>query len=180
MNKAVFLDRDGVINKEVNYLHKKEDFQFTENCIEALKILQSHGYLLFIITNQAGIGRGYYSEQDFEQLTQWMLGVLNKNGVKINDVKFCPHHPEHGLGKYKTQCSCRKPEIGMLTPLIEQYNIDVNNSILVGDKISDITAGKNANISSLILVESGHDLPKAIPDAVTEVHKNLYQFAISL
>jgi len=179
-NKAVFLDRDGVINKEVNYLHKIKDFEFTENCIEALKMLQSNGYLLFIITNQAGIGRGYYTEVDFHTLTNWMLLQLKKHGINITDIQFCPHHAKEGKGVYKIDCECRKPKAGMITHLIERYNIDVQNSILIGDKLSDIEAGKVANIKNLILVQSGHELPSIIPSSVNEVHENLASFAASL
>jgi len=179
-NKAVFLDRDGVINKEVNYLYKITDFEFTKNCIEALLLLQKQGYLLFIITNQAGIGRGYYSEDDFHKLNDWMLLELKKHGVKISDVKFCPHHAKEGKGKYKVDCECRKPKTGMITPLIEKYDIDVEKSILIGDKMSDIDAGKAAHINHLVLVKSGHKLPTDIPTSVSAVYDNLNAFAASL
>ena len=171
--KAVFLDRDGVINKEVNYLHKSEDFEFTENCISALKALQLNGYLLFIITNQAGIGRGYYSEKDFNILNEWMLAKLAEHNVVIHQVMYCPHHAEHGIGDYKIDCECRKPKTGMITPLINKFNIDTSNSILIGDKISDVEAGFNANIGTLLLVESGHKLPTHIPEYVQSVYRNL-------
>ena len=179
-NKAIFLDRDGVINKEVNYLHKIKDFEFTEGCIEALKTLQSHGYLLFIITNQAGIGRGYYTEDDFHQLNNWMLTELTKHDVTITEVRFCPHHPEQGIGKYKLNCECRKPKTGLITPLIEKYNIDTSKSILIGDKMSDIEAGYAAKISTLILVRSGHELPCNIPPLVGGVYENLADVANNL
>jgi len=175
-NKAIFLDRDGVINKEVNYLFKSKDFEFTKNCIQALKTLQENGYLLFIITNQAGIGRGYYTETDFHKLNDWMLAKLANNGVNITEVMFCPHHAEHGLGQYKIDCDCRKPKTGMITPLIESYNIDTSKSVLIGDKMGDIDAGLNAKISTLILVESGHELPKIIPKHVNHVYKNLADY----
>ena len=178
--KAIFLDRDGVINKEINYLHKIEDFEFTENCISALKILQAHDYLLFIITNQAGIGRGYYTESDFHHLNDWMLAILEEQDINITEVQFCPHHAEHGVGEYKIDCECRKPKAGMLISLIEKYHIDIENSILVGDKLSDIGAGEIAKINTLVLVKSGHKLPENIPTSVNGVYKNLAEFADSL
>jgi len=178
--KAVFLDRDGVINKEINYLHKIKDFEFTENCIDALKTLQSNNFLLFIVTNQAGIGRGYYTESDFHQLNNWMLTTLEKQNVKITEVQFCPHHAEEGIGEYKIDCECRKPKAGMLTSLIEKYQIDTENSILIGDKLSDIGAGELAKIATLILVKSGHKLPDNIPASVNCVYKNLAEFTDSL
>lgn len=180
MNKAIFLDRDGVINHEVNYLHKIEEFEFTPKCVEALQKLQSAGYLLFIVTNQAGIGRGYYTESDFEKLNKWMCDKLLSYGVKITGVAYCPHHPEQGLGNYKMKCECRKPEPGMLLPFIEKFRINTESSILVGDKLSDIFAGEKANIGRLILVKSGHKLPDSIPSNVCGVYQNLYEFACSI
>jgi len=178
--KAIFLDRDGVINKEINYLHKIKDFEFTDSCIHALKTLQSHGYLLFIITNQAGIGRGYYTEEDFHLLNNWMLTFLEKQNINITEVQFCPHHAEHGIGEYKINCECRKPKAGMLNVLIDKYDIDTENSILVGDKLSDISAGEIAQIGTLVLVESGHKLPENISTSVNGVYKNLAEFSDSL
>ncbi|MGJ8694378.1 MAG: D-glycero-beta-D-manno-heptose 1,7-bisphosphate 7-phosphatase [Thalassotalea sp.] len=173
LKPAIFLDRDGVINKEINYLHKIEDFEFTQGCISALQKMQASGYLLFIITNQAGIGRGYYTEEDFHTLNTWMLNTLKKNNIHITEVRFCPHHPTNGIGEYKIDCNCRKPKTGMLKPLIDNYQIDTQKSILIGDKLSDITAGESANISTLILVKSGHKLPEHIPPKVDYVLNNL-------
>jgi len=172
--KAVLLDRDGVINKEVNYLYRKEDFEFTNNCIDALLRLHQAGYLLFVITNQAGIGRGYYTESDFNILNDWMVETLAEKGVVITDVMYCPHHPQHGQGKYKLDCDCRKPKTGMIMPLVEKYNLDTAKSVLIGDKISDVESGFRAGIGTLLLVESGHKLPESIPGYVNGVYHNLH------
>ena len=151
MKKALFLDRDGVINKEKNYLYKIEDFEFIDGVFETCKYFQDKGYLIIIITNQAGIARGYYNEDDFWKLTDWMKKEFDKKGIKITDVYFCPHHPE-----FTGECECRKPKPGMLIESIKKYNIDVNNSILVGDKNSDIEAGKKVGMKKLFLVNTGH------------------------
>ena len=165
LNKAVFLDRDGVINEEVNYLHKSEDFKFLPNVFSTLQEYLAKGYLIIIITNQAGIGRGYYTEHDFDILTQWMLQQFAEHNISISGVYYCPHHPSAGLGKYKQNCACRKPQPGMIKQAVKEHNIDVSQSILFGDKISDIEAGKNAGIKTNILVETGHDLTQKERDA---------------
>ena len=104
MNKAVFLDRDGTINVEKNYLHKIEDFEFLSGVIEGLSLLNNSGYKLIIITNQSGIGRGYYTENDFITLNNWMLDVLKSNGIIISKVYYCPHLPDAKIEKYRMDC----------------------------------------------------------------------------
>jgi D-glycero-D-manno-heptose 1,7-bisphosphate phosphatase len=149
MQKAVFLDRDGVINKEKNYLYKIEDFEFIDGVIPALKYLQDKKYLLFIITNQSGINRGYYSIQDFHKLTSWMLQKLSQQNITIQEVKFCPHKPDEN-------CNCRKPKIGMIEDILKKYDIDLKQSWLIGDKKSDIQTAYNIGIKNTIQVKSGH------------------------
>lgn len=151
MKKALFLDRDGVINKEYSYVHKAENFEFIEGVFEALKKAQEKGYLLIIVTNQAGIGRGYYLEDDFFRLTEWMIEAFKSHGVHIDRVYHCPHGPDDG-------CECRKPEAGMIKSAAADFNIDLENSWLVGDKESDIEASIKAGIKNHILVRSGHKI----------------------
>ncbi len=158
MNKAVFLDRDGVINIDHGYVSKAAEFEFIEGVFEACRYLQSLGYLLIVVTNQSGIGRGYYTEQDFTDLTRWMLSEFNQNGVDITDVYFCPHHPKHALPMYQIECDCRKPEPGMLLNAIEKYKIDPKKSVMIGDKISDVQAGHAANIATTVLLQCGQAL----------------------
>jgi len=153
MNKALFLDRDGVINKEKNYLYKIEDFEFIDGIFETCKYFQEKGYLLFVITNQAGIARGKYTENDFKILTEWMIKEFDKENIKISKIYHCPHHPD-----FSGECACRKPNIGMLTKAQKDFNIDMKNSILVGDKSSDIEAGLRSGIGKNILVRSGHKI----------------------
>ena len=149
MQKAIFLDRDGVINKEKNYLYKIDDFEFIDGVFESLAYLQSLGYKLFIITNQSGIGRGYYTKEDFNTLTSWMLDEFGQNGIEISQVELCPHSPE-------TNCKCRKPNIGMIDNILQNYKIDLQNSWLIGDKSSDIQCAINAGIKNSIQVKTGH------------------------
>ncbi len=156
MKKAIFLDRDGVINLEKNYVHSIDDFTFIEGVFKACRVFQKYGYLLVVITNQSGIARGYYSENDFHVLSDWMLGQFEMNGIKISRVYYCPHHPVHGIGSYKIKCSCRKPKPGLLFKAKKDFNIDLAGSILVGDMESDIEAGLNAGIKLNCLIKSGH------------------------
>jgi len=157
MKKAVFLDRDGTINEEINYLYRSEDFKFINGAVEAIKILNQAGYLVIVMTNQAGIARGYYTEEDLVKLHNYIDDELEKNNAKIDAYYYCPHHPEHGLGKYLTECSCRKPEIGMFEKAKLQFDIDKANSYMIGDNAGDILAGKAFGIKT-ILVNTGHGL----------------------
>ncbi|WP_258238381.1 D-glycero-beta-D-manno-heptose 1,7-bisphosphate 7-phosphatase [Arcobacter sp. CECT 8983] len=149
MTKAIFLDRDGVVNVEKNYLYKIEEFEFIDGIFESLKKIQSLGYKIFIITNQSGISRGYYSVDDFEKLTSWMLEEFRNNEIVISQVEFCPHGPNDN-------CLCRKPKSGMIDKILKNYDIDLKNSWLVGDKSSDIECAQHAGISNTIQVKSGH------------------------
>ena len=137
MNKAIFLDRDGTINVEKNYLYKIEDFEFLPGVVDALKKLQQAGFLLIIITNQSGIGRGYYTEVDFQKLNSWMIDTLKKQGVFITDVYFCPHLPDAQVEKYRKDCNCRKPKLGMYEQAVIDHNITLSKSYAIGDKIRD-------------------------------------------
>ena len=155
-NKAVFLDRDGVINLEKDYVYRISDFVFIDGVFEACIKLIHAGYKIIIITNQAGIGRGYYTEQDYLDLTDWMLEQFRLHGIDITAVYHCPHHPEHGLGDYLRACQCRKPEPGMLLLAADEHELDLASSILVGDKLSDIQAAKTAGVGRCFLVKTGH------------------------
>jgi len=145
MKKAIFLDRDGIINIDRSYVYKKEDFEFCDGVFEALQYFISLGYQLFIVTNQSGIGRGYYTQEDFEKLTSWMLDEFTCKDIKITKVYYCPHAPEE-------KCGCRKPKIGMFQKAQEEFKIDMKNSWIIGDKSSDIQAGQNAGIEKTIFV----------------------------
>jgi D-glycero-D-manno-heptose 1,7-bisphosphate phosphatase len=156
--KTIFLDRDGVINKEKNYLHKIEDFEFLNGVFEACQYFMSLNYKIIITTNQSGISRGYYTEIDFQIITDWMINEFMKNNVSILDVFYCPHMPN-------SNCLCRKPKPGMLIDAKDLYGIDMQNSWMIGDKEDDISAANSAGISNTILVKSGHKINVADSNA---------------
>lgn len=169
MNKAVFLDRDGTINVEKHYLYKIEDFEFLPGVIEGLKLLQEAGYLLIVITNQSGIGRGYYSEEDFNILNHWMLETLEENGVTVNAVYYCPHLPDAQVEKYRKECECRKPKLGMFLQAIEDFEIDLNKSYAIGDKIRDCAICKESSCCGFLIYDNEK------PDVIESVKKGEYQ-----
>lgn len=148
MKKALFLDRDGVVNVEKNYLYKIKDFEFIDGIFDLCKHYQQLGYMIFIVTNQSGIARKYYSEEDFHLLTEWMIDEFKKRGIIINRVYYCPHHPE-----ISGACSCRKPEPGMILQAQEEFDIDLADSLMIGDKERDIEAALNAGIKERYLFD---------------------------
>lgn len=148
--RALFLDRDGVINIDYGYVCKPEEFEFVEGIFELVAHAKRIDYLVVIVTNQAGIGRGYYSETEFHALTEWMKAQFIENGGLIDAVYFCPCHPEHGIGKYRRECNCRKPAPGMLLQAQCDLDIDMASSIFIGDKPSDMAAGLSAKVGTLL------------------------------
>tara|TARA_B100000787_G_scaffold168985_1_gene158958 strand:- start:2542 stop:3069 length:528 start_codon:yes stop_codon:yes gene_type:complete len=149
--KTIFLDRDGVINQDIGYLHKIEDCNFINGVFKACKYFKSLGYQIVIVTNQSGISRGYFSEKDFQILTNWMTDQFERNNIKILDVFHCPHSPE-------SSCDCRKPNPGMLISAKKKYGIDMDKSWMIGDSERDIRAANLAGIKKTILVRSGHEV----------------------
>jgi D-glycero-D-manno-heptose 1,7-bisphosphate phosphatase len=145
-SRALFLDRDGVINHDSGYTSVADSFKFIDGIFDLCRAAKQLGYLLIVVTNQAGIGRGYYSEQDFLTLTQWMRDRFEQEGAPITDVFHCPCHPEHGVGQYKTDSFDRKPNPGMLLRAAEIHRINLGRSILIGDKDSDMQAAMKAGV----------------------------------
>ena len=143
--KAVFLDRDGTINEDFGYVCQLEDLKFLPNVVAGLKLLQARGYKLIIITNQSGIARGYYSIDDYHKLTSHMLKTLKEEGVRIDDIYYCPHGPEE-------RCSCRKPSPKMVIDAAEKHNIKLEESFFVGDKEADIRTGKAAGCKTIMVL----------------------------
>ena len=150
--KALFLDRDGVINADTGYVHKPEDFHFLPGVFDALRQAREKGYLLVIVTNQSGIGREHYTEDDFHALNAWMLERFREAGIEIAGVYFDPTHPTQGRGKYKRISPDRKPAPGMILKAALEFDIDLAASALVGDNESDIAAGIAAGVGQIILI----------------------------
>jgi len=165
MKKALFLDRDGVINVEKNYLYKIEEFEFVDGIFELCRYYCSLGYLIIVITNQSGISRNYYTENDFNILTSWMLDKFIKNKVNIDKVYFCPHHPN-----ISGECSCRKPKAGMLFDAQKEFDLDLKNSILIGDKERDIESGISAGLKETYLFDESK---KIIDSKANKIVSNL-------
>ena len=155
MTVAAFLDRDGVINVDHGYVSRWEDFEFLPGVPEALLSLEKAGYQLIVISNQSGIGRGFYSETDLEELNRRIAHHLQEHwAIEMTGFYHCPHHPTDALGDYLTRCECRKPAPGMILRAAEEHNIDLAGSLLVGDKRSDIEAGKAAGVGRLFHVST--------------------------
>ncbi len=149
--RALFLDRDGVVNADHGYVHRPDQFQFVDGVFELCRAARERGYLLVIVTNQSGIGRGYYSQRDFDELTRWMRGEFAAHGLSIDGVYFCPYHPRHGKGAFRRESDCRKPQPGMLLEAAQELGIDLAASVFVGDKTSDISAGVAAGVGCNLL-----------------------------
>jgi len=165
MTSAVFLDRDGVINVDHGYISSWEQFEFLPGASEALRALQDAGYLLIIVSNQSGIGRGYYSERDLETLNQAIAEHLDGTlGVTLSGFYHCPHHPTEAAGEFRQQCDCRKPAPGMIQQAVFDHGIDVKTSLLVGDKDSDIEAGRAAGVARLFKVVDSLQSGASAPD----------------
>ncbi len=153
--KACFLDRDGVLIKDVNYLSSPDQVQIFSESIRALKILQENQYKIIVVTNQAGVARGYFSESSIFKVHEEIDRQLLMYGLKIDAYYYCPHHPEGKVEEYSINCDCRKPMPGMILNAVQDFNLDLSNSFLIGDKLSDLLAAKNAGCTGL-LVETGH------------------------
>jgi len=166
--RTIFLDRDGVINKEVNYLHKVEDFIFIDGIFDICHHFENLGYKIVVVTNQSGIFRGLYNENDFQKISDWMLDQFKLNNINILDIFHCPHGPE-------SKCRCRKPKAGMLYKAQKRYGIDLKNSWIIGDSETDIEAGINAGISNTILLaKSSSSKAKYLANSIKEIKKIIH------
>lgn len=180
--RAVFLDRDGVIIKDKGFVHRVEDVEFIPGAVEAIRQLHDHGFLVVVVTNQSGIGRGYYTEQDFLRVTDFINKELVRAGTRIDATYFCPHHPTEGIGPYRVECECRKPKSGMLRRAAQELNIDLRGSFMVGDRDVDVLAGLGAGVRPIHIATglapvTGTALCSQAPNlaaAVSIICKNVY------
>jgi len=164
VKRALFLDRDGVINEDTGYVHRIDEFRFVEGIFDLCRAAIAADLSIFVVTNQAGIGRGLFSEEQFHTLNSWMVARFADQGVKIDKVYFCPHHPEHGIGQYKRDCFCRKPNPGMILRARDDHGICLQNSVLIGDKEWDIIAAKMAGVGTTILISVADAQPSQKPE----------------
>ena len=153
--KALFLDRDGVINVNYGYVHTAEQTDWVPGIFELCATARDAGYVLVVVTNQAGIARGYYSEAEFLDYTRWMHGEFAERGLEILATLYCPHHPEAGLGAFRTRCDCRKPAPGMFIVASEFLGLALGDSVMVGDKESDLVAASLAGVPKRFLIDPG-------------------------
>ena len=145
LNKALFLDRDGVINIDHGHVHRVENFDFIDGIFDLCRLAQQKGFLIIVITNQAGIGKGLYTEEVFHKLNSWMIDQFEQNEIKISKTYYCPHNPENN-------CFCRKPKPGLILDAIEDFLINKEKSIFIGDKFSDFQASREAKIGKFFFV----------------------------
>ncbi|MBR0649981.1 HAD family hydrolase [Roseomonas terrae] len=164
---ALFLDRDGVINDDSGYVYRIEDFRFRDGIFDLCAAAQAAGLSLVVVTNQAGIGRGYYTEADFHRLTEWMLAQFRDRGIALAGVEFCPDHPDHGIGAYRRDNPRRKPGPGMILDACARMRIDARSSLMIGDRATDMLAGRAAGIGTLILIPADRaEADAAPPDTI--------------
>lgn len=157
--RALFLDRDGVVNHEVGYLHRTEDVRFVDGIFALCRTAQTLGYRVVVVTNQSGIARGYYSVAQFDQLMDWMRAEFRRHGAHLDAVYHCPFHPEHGIGEFKRESDDRKPSPGMLLRAAADFALDLSASILIGDRCSDIAAANTAGLRQAFLIAGTEPAP---------------------
>jgi len=160
MNKAVFLDRDGTINKDVNYLNHPDQVELIAGSAEAVKLLNDNGFMVVVITNQSGVARGIIDEEKLPLIKKRLCSLLKESGAKIDGYYYCPHYPEGKIKKYAIKCDCRKPQPGMLKSAAEDLDIDLGKSYVVGDKICDVELGRNGGAVA-IMVKTGYGAAEA-------------------
>lgn len=180
MHRAVFLDRDGVITVDHGYTHRVEDFALVPGSAQGLARLQRAGWRLVVVTNQSGIARGLYSNDDYERFTAHMRAALAAEGVRLDAVVHCPHLPDATVAAYRLQCDCRKPAPGMLLSAARELSLDVPASAMVGDRLSDVQAGRAAGVARCLLVRSGQPLSHGDEQQADAVYADLGRCAEAL
>lgn len=177
LQRAVFLDRDGVVNVDLGYVHRVADFRFVPGSDAAMAQLQAAGWRLVIVTNQSGLARGLYSMADYERFTAHLHGRLADIGVRVDAVLHCPHLPDAAVDSYRLDCDCRKPGPGMLLRAARELSLDLAASVIVGDRLTDVQAGRAAGVGRCVLVRSGHPLEPGDAPQADAVYDDLAAFA---
>jgi D-glycero-D-manno-heptose 1,7-bisphosphate phosphatase len=180
MRRAVFLDRDGVINVDHGYTHRIEDLQFIAGSPEAMALLHGAGWRLVVVTNQSGIARGLFSSEDYERFTAHLRAQLQARGVHLDAVFHCPHLPDAAVAAYRQACDCRKPGPGMLLRAARELTLDLAGSVIVGDRLSDVQAGRAAGVGRCVLVRSGQPIDADEARQADGVFDNLAAYAQTL
>jgi D-glycero-D-manno-heptose 1,7-bisphosphate phosphatase len=158
LKPAAFFDRDGVINLDHGYVGNPDRFELVEGAARAIRLCRDAGYLVFVVTNQAGVAHGHYEEDDVKSLHDHMRALLAAAGARLDDIRYCPHHPEAKRPAYRQACSCRKPEVGMILELAKSWPVDLAHSFLIGDKESDLEAASRAQMQGFLYREGPLDL----------------------
>jgi D-glycero-D-manno-heptose 1,7-bisphosphate phosphatase len=177
--KAVFIDRDGTINQEKEYISRVEDFELIPGSLEALKLLTQHKIKIYIVTNQAGIAKGYFTVEQFHHLTRYMVDIFEKEGISIEKVLYCPHHPNGIVPEFTRDCLCRKPNTKLLKDVIEENNYQMDEIVLIGDKNTDIEAGKRLGIKTF-LIETGYGAEEKRTTNATFIKRDLKDAVIQI
>lgn len=182
MNKAIFLDRDGVINEENGYITKWEDFKILPQVVESIRLLKEQGFLIIVITNQSGIAKGLCTEEDVCSIHQKFNEFLAQYSTSVDGFYFCPHHPNGIVKEYSITCHCRKPENGMILEAAEELNIDLSSSYLIGDAERDIIAGKQSGLTTLRVmtghtIKTGETLPNFLVEDIYEATQMILQLS---
>ena len=166
---AAFLDRDGVLNFDDGYIGTRDRIRWTPGVVSAIRTLNEAGYLVFVITNQSGVARGMFSEQDVHDLHDWMRDELQRDGARIDDFRFCPHHADGSVADYAVDCECRKPKPGMLRDLMKAWPVRTQGSFVIGDKPSDVEAAKAAGLPGFLF--AGGDLAAFVDDVLRTLER---------
>lgn len=167
MRPALFLDRDGIINVDTGYVHRADEFRFVDGIFDLCRLARDEGYLIIVVTNQAGIARGYYTEEDFHVLTDWMRSRFEAEGILLANVFYAPFHPEHGTGPYRQDSEDRKPGPGMILKAEKAHGLDLSRSLIIGDQPTDMQAGLAAGVPVRVLVREAKPGQPPLHEAAT-------------
>jgi D-glycero-D-manno-heptose 1,7-bisphosphate phosphatase len=177
MPRAIFLDRDGVITVDRGYTHRVADFAFVPGSAQAMKLLQSAGWRLVVVTNQSGIARGLFTTDDYQRFTDRLHRELAAAGVRLDAIHHCPHLPDATVAEYRLDCNCRKPGPGMLLRAARELSLDLAASVMVGDRLTDVQAGRAAGVGHCVLVRGGHGFESHEAGQADAVFEDLAAFA---